>query len=694
MNLLPPQPSRTLSQKPNLFLHRPSLLSARSRSSLVTESVSRNEEIEGRGLSGDKYFVRCNLAAGWKSSESSYISTAGLWPTVPSPVEPDLEQDEELRDYLRANRFHWWSVVTYLLALTTYLADVGCDIYLTIQYYKQGEGYWGTLTAFFVLFSSLIVMSFSLEWYVLDLRAKVEPHHSLAAWAWRIGFHVLQMAPIVRSGDFDLSERKFEDAESQALVDEDSVQTQQELAAAQSEVPQRPSSKRLHQMAKCQNMEVGSPTCVDRMTFPACQPVTKRSPCVKVSRVMKSMLSYENLKRKSCCGSKPDMRGVPTTGSVVLPRAAYSPDSTTFDYHFAVTFVGMLKGTVFWNLISYLLAKPSKDMIECHAPKPILLATATPLSALINCISRASRQTDGLVYGLQSRRKGISTQEAVQLTKLWRCENADAAMLRVMEGFMEASPQILLQLYIIFTQPASRSPSLLFPQYASCATSLLSIACCLTTYQVALRSVRVEKRDMQCCSPAPPLFFAWKLCFLSSRLLALALLAVGLRHLPAHPIPPPWPFFACLLVHWLVSFVSLVNIGTTFCTHTPGTPPELAFDATLAVMHCFDVINVREGHSRWYYTCWYTAIFIENVAAAFVWLSLSGAKGESSIVYPLVVIIMFLVGLLLMICYYKLAHPALAVSFSAFAYLSQTLIAFSPWNLSLVRRVRQAVMQV
>uniref|UniRef100_A0A5K3FIZ1 XK-related protein n=1 Tax=Mesocestoides corti TaxID=53468 RepID=A0A5K3FIZ1_MESCO len=275
---------------------------------------------------------------------------------------------------------------------------------------------------------------------------------------------------------------------------------------------------------------------------------------------------------------------------------------------------------------------------------------------------RASRQTDGLVYGLQSRRKGISTQEAVQLTKLWRCENADAAMLRVMEGFMEASPQILLQLYIIFTQPASRSPSLLFPQYASCATSLLSIACCLTTYQVALRSVRVEKRDMQCCSPAPPLFFAWKLCFLSSRLLALALLAVGLRHLPAHPIPPPWPFFACLLVHWLVSFVSLVNIGTTFCTHTPGTPPELAFDATLAVMHCFDVINVREGHSRWYYTCWYTAIFIENVAAAFVWLSLSGAKGESSIVYPLVVIIMFLVGLLLMICYYKLAHPALAKS--------------------------------
>ncbi len=63
-----------------------------------------------------------------------------------------------------------------------------------------------------------------------------------------------------RSGDFDLSDqprpgqpRKFTDAELQALLHEDSTQTQQKLAA-QLGVTRTAISKRLRQMAKIQKL--------------------------------------------------------------------------------------------------------------------------------------------------------------------------------------------------------------------------------------------------------------------------------------------------------------------------------------------------------------------------------------------------------------------------------------------------------
>ncbi|VDM21224.1 unnamed protein product [Hydatigera taeniaeformis] len=67
-----------------------------------------------------------------------------------------------------------------------------------------------------------------------------------------------------------------------------------------------------------------------------------------------------------------------TTGRTCTPALGYSFAAGTTDGPGIADFTQgkrMLNETTFWSLLSRLLPKPSKDMIECHAPKPILIPT-------------------------------------------------------------------------------------------------------------------------------------------------------------------------------------------------------------------------------------------------------------------------------------------------------------------------------
>jgi neutral ceramidase len=62
--------------------------------------------------------------------------------------------------------------------------------------------------------------------------------------------------------------------------------------------------------------------------------------------------------------------------STCKPAMGYSFAAGTVDGPGAFDFKqGTTSGNVFWNLVRDFIAKPNKEMIECQAPKPILLAT-------------------------------------------------------------------------------------------------------------------------------------------------------------------------------------------------------------------------------------------------------------------------------------------------------------------------------
>lgn len=64
------------------------------------------------------------------------------------------------------------------------------------------------------------------------------------------------------------------------------------------------------------------------------------------------------------------------TVSTCKPAMGYSFAAGTVDGPGAFDFKqGTTSGNVFWNLVRDFIAKPNKELIECQAPKPILLAT-------------------------------------------------------------------------------------------------------------------------------------------------------------------------------------------------------------------------------------------------------------------------------------------------------------------------------
>ncbi|NP_001027478.1 XK-related protein 4 [Xenopus tropicalis] len=65
-------------------------------------------------------------------------------------------------------RYSVWDCLWILAAVAVYFADVGSDIWLSVDYYLRGQRWWFGLTLFFVVLGSLSVQVFSFRWFVHD----------------------------------------------------------------------------------------------------------------------------------------------------------------------------------------------------------------------------------------------------------------------------------------------------------------------------------------------------------------------------------------------------------------------------------------------------------------------------------------------------------------------------------------------
>ncbi|XP_023243424.1 XK-related protein 4-like [Centruroides sculpturatus] len=253
------------------------------------------------------------------------------------------------------------------------------------------------------------------------------------------------------------------------------------------------------------------------------------------------------------------------------------------------------------------------------------------------------RYIDVIYYGLKSNNKAKSKRN--RETYAWQMiyEDTDAALLRLFESFMEAGPQLILQLYILAKNTTTDDYEMktVVVQILSIFASLTSVSWALAVYQRALRMSLPDKFNMSWKGTTIHMF--WHYFIIASRVLTLALFA---------SYSPLIMSIVCA-THWCIMTAWIITMKTNFCD---TRCEELAYNAVLGVLFIFCYFNPKDSPTRHRYLFYYVFIFAENTILMTIWFNYTQ---KTWFHFPAMIIqfLSFVIGIIFMIVYYLLFHP-------------------------------------
>lgn len=252
------------------------------------------------------------------------------------------------------------------------------------------------------------------------------------------------------------------------------------------------------------------------------------------------------------------------------------------------------------------------------------------------------RLCDALIYALKSRKAGLNKDPVSQRKyyALMLKEDADAALLRIFECFLEAAPQHLLQAAILYRTDSRFT----LHQSLSILSSIIGMGWCLAAYQRALRFAQEDKLNMDWRGSL--LQTLWHFCVTLSRIAALSAIAY---------LYPHWTIVACS-AHILImtTWVQLYD-RPPFCA--PNRLAEAAFSLALGAVYLFTYILPVEGKTRYRYAVYYTISFIENITCCALWYVYCSPANIYFIPVLTLSIVPFVLGMVFMFVYYAFLHP-------------------------------------
>lgn len=271
------------------------------------------------------------------------------------------------------------------------------------------------------------------------------------------------------------------------------------------------------------------------------------------------------------------------------------------------------------------------------------------------------RYIDSLRYALKSWRaeKNKDKDRQEKYYKLMLKEDADVALLRVFECFLESAPQQVLQVSYILKSIYLKSPLepgyTGYDPYLSAGSSCLGMALCLMTYQKSIRYVQEDKDNINCKGSV--CIFFWHFCVAISRILMLSAMLY---------ISWIWTI-SSMVTHWMFMTVALSLLEShDFCSSTSAIRfkrvyvcenlANVLFSAVLGLVYIFTYITPGEGGTCFRYTCYYTICLLENVVGAALW-SYYQESYWYTVPISFACVVPFVLGCLFMIVYHLKFHP-------------------------------------
>ncbi|XP_067135127.1 XK-related protein 7-like [Centruroides vittatus] len=284
---------------------------------------------------------------------------------------------------------------------------------------------------------------------------------------------------------------------------------------------------------------------------------------------------------------------------------------------------------------------------EAKIPKPSRLKWFARCVLLAFQLGPVLRYVDSLIYGLKSRKKKDKATEFYYQRMLF--EDTDAALLRLFEAFMEAAPQVVLQIYIIVKKTPHDSDETLtvVAQGLSILGSLLSLSWALAYYHRVLRLSLQSKQNISWTGTI--LQILWHFFIISARVLSLGLLAT---------LSPVILGVACFC-HWLIMTSWIISMKTRFCD---TKFEEIFYNAVLGVIFIFCYFNPIDSPTRFRYTIYFVVTFVENAIIIAVWYNYVDPLPWFYLLAILIVVLSFIIGTFFMVLYYLIFHPTGEIS--------------------------------
>lgn len=224
----------------------------------------------------------------------------------------------------------------------------------------------------------------------------------------------------------------------------------------------------------------------------------------------------------------------------------------------------------------------------------------------------------------------------VQLANV-KCEVRDLCILRLVHGFLQAAPMLLLQLSLLPATEQGPSSDLVT---VSASLSLFSLCWGLASFSKHVQSV--DKLILTWLGVISQ--FLWRVGTVTARVLALSAYAATYH---------TWVLLV-LALHWACMFLWLLSPRSVF--HGQGSN-KLGMCAMLAAIYVLAYINLHDQPHGRTMTIFYVVMLLENCLLVCAWLAaIWPVRPSYWQLIPTLTVSLFLAGILFMLLYYRYFH--------------------------------------
>ncbi|KAM6282702.1 XK-related protein 9 [Porphyrio hochstetteri] len=250
-----------------------------------------------------------------------------------------------------------------------------------------------------------------------------------------------------------------------------------------------------------------------------------------------------------------------------------------------------------------------------------------------------------LKYGCQAAFKQKSSRDASEtdppnfIQKQAIDVVTDINMLRIFKTFLETTPQLFIQIYILMEYGKNN-----FYEYAAIIMSFCGISISTVDYQTSLRKSLPDKDEFRVLPKLVYLFY--KLLTITSWVLSISLITLLSVKISV----------VLLIFLWICGFAWTLKQHTTFCK---SKKMEYLYRTVVGVILIFTFFNIKGRKTKFCIFIYYATHAVVTVGILFVYVFWKPPIIEEIhfIILSISTILSLVLGIIFLIVYYMCFHP-------------------------------------